>query len=100
MKNDLLFDFIVDKTTKTVVVTKEFAAGLSYVWDAFTKQGILDQWGAPKPMVCKTKYLNFRVGGQRFYAMVSPDGQERWVIREFTSITPKTNFKMSSAFAD
>jgi uncharacterized protein YndB with AHSA1/START domain len=32
--------------------------------------------------------------------MVSPEGQERWVIQEYTSITPKTNFKMYNAFAD
>ena len=48
MKNNLLFDFIVDKTTKTVIVNREFAAELPLVWDAFTKQEILDQWWAPK----------------------------------------------------
>ena len=32
--------------------------------------------------------------------MVSPEGQERWAIQEYTSISPKTNFKMFNAFAD
>jgi hypothetical protein len=32
--------------------------------------------------------------------MISPDGQERWAVQEFTSITPKTNFKMYNTFAD
>ena len=100
MKNDLLFDFTVDKTTKTVFVNREFAADLSLVWDAFTKQEILDQWWAPKPWISKTKYMNFEVGGRRFYAMVSPEGQEHWSIQEFTSISPTTNFKIFSAFAD
>jgi uncharacterized protein YndB with AHSA1/START domain len=100
MKNDLLFDFTVDKPAKTVYITREFDAELSLVWDAFTKPEILDQWLAPKPWVSKTKYMNFKVGGKRFYAMVSPEGQERWVIQEYTSITPKTNFKMYNAFAD
>jgi len=98
--NNLLFDFIVDKSTKTVFVNREFDAGLSLVWDAFTKQEILDQWVAPKPWVSKTKFMNFEVGGRRFYAMVSPEGQERWLIQKFTSISPKTNFKMLNAFAD
>ena len=44
MKTTLLFDFTVDKATKTVFITREFAADLSLVWDAFTKQEILDQW--------------------------------------------------------
>lgn len=100
MNNNLLFDFTVDKATKTVVITREFAAELSLVWDAFTKQEILDRWVAPKPWVSKTKYMNFEVGGKRFYAMVSPEGLERWSIQKYTSITPKTNFKMYNAFAD
>lgn len=100
MKNDLLFDFTVDKTKKTVTMTREFAADLSLVWDAYTKQEILDQWWAPKPWASKTKFMDFEVGGRRFYAMVSPEGQERWSIQQYTSISPKTNFKMSNAFAD
>jgi len=100
MTNDLLFDFTVDKAAKTVFITREFDADLSLVWDAFTKAEILDQWIAPKPMVSKTKYQDFKVGGKRFYAMVSPEGLERWAIQEYTSITPKTNFKMYNAFAD
>ena len=100
MKNNLLFDFTVDKTTKTVFIKREFAAELSLVWDAFTKQEILDQWNAPAPYTAKTKYMNFEVGGKRFYAMISPEGQEHWSIQKFTSISPKTNFKMFNAFAD
>jgi uncharacterized protein YndB with AHSA1/START domain len=100
MKNDLLFDFTVDKPNKTVFITREFAADLSLVWDTFTKQDLLDQWVAPAPYKAKTKYMNFEVGGKRFYAMVSPEGQERWVMQEYTSITPKTNFKTYNAFAD
>lgn len=100
MENNLLFDFTVDKPAKTVSITREFAAGLSLVWDAFTKAELLDQWVAPKPWLSKTKYMNFEVGGRRFYAMVSPEGMERWAIQEYTSITPKTNFKMYNAFAD
>lgn len=100
MNNNLPFDFTVDKTTKTVFVTKEFAVERDLVWDAFTKQEILDQWWAPKPWESRTKFMDFREGGRRFYAMVSPDGQERWSIQKYTSITPKTNFKMLNAFSD
>jgi uncharacterized protein YndB with AHSA1/START domain len=100
MKNDLLFDFIVDKTAKTVFITREFDAELALVWEAFTTQELLDQWTAPAPFVARTKYMNFVVGGKRFYAMVSPEGQERWVLQRYTSITPKTNFQLYNAFAD
>ncbi len=100
MKNDLLFDFTVDRAAKTVYITREFDAPLSLVWDAYTKQEILDQWWAPKPLSSKTKFMNFEVGGRRFYAMVSPEGQARWAIQKYTSITPKTNFKLYNAFSD
>jgi len=100
MKNNLVFDFTVDKATKTITINRGFAAELSLVWDAFTKQEILDQWWAPKPWSSKTKYMDFKVGGRRFYAMVSPEGHEHWSIQEYTSISPKTNFKMLNAFAD
>ena len=96
----LLFDFTVDKATKTVYVTKEFDAELSLVWDAFTQQELLDQWWAPKPFLSRTKAMDFKVGGRRFYAMISPEGQENWQVQQYTSITPKTNFKYFSAFAD
>ena len=97
---DLLFDFTVDKSTKKVFINREFDAELSQVWDAFTKQEILDQWWAPKPWDSKTKVMNFEVGGRRFYAMVSPEGQEHWSLQKYTAISPKTNFKYLNAFAD
>jgi uncharacterized protein YndB with AHSA1/START domain len=100
MTNELLFDFTVDKAAKKVFITREFDAELSLVWDAFTKAEILDQWVAPKPWTSRTKHMNFEVGGRRFYAMVSPEGQEHWAIQKYTSISPKTNFSMFNAFAD
>lgn len=98
--NSLQFDFTVDKSTNSVFVTREFNAELPLVWDAFTKQEILDQWWAPKPWTSKTKFMSFKEGGRRFYAMVSPEGHESWQIQDYTSISPKTNFKFLSVFAD
>ena len=100
MTNNLLFDFTVDKVTKTVFITREFDADLSLVWDAFTKAEILDQWWAPKPLTSKTKVMNFEVGGRRFYAMVWPEGQEHWGVKKYTLINPKTNIKWLSSFTD
>lgn len=100
MNTNLQFNFSVDKAAKKAFIIREFDADLSLVWDAFTKAEILDQWVAPKPFVSRTKFMDFKVGGRRFYAMVSPEGTEHWAIQRYTSITPKTNFKMFNAFAD
>ncbi|MGZ3757818.1 MAG: SRPBCC family protein, partial [Mucilaginibacter sp.] len=86
MNSDLLFDFSVNKENKTVYMTREFNADLELVWEAWTTAELLDKWWGSKPFVAKTKVMNFEVGGRRFFAMVSPDGQERWFIQKFTSI--------------
>jgi uncharacterized protein YndB with AHSA1/START domain len=93
-------EFNVDKATKMVRIVKEFDAPRDLVWDAYTKPELLDQWWAPKPFASRTKIMEFREGGRRFYAMVSPEGQERWAVQEYKSITPKTNFKFFNTFAD
>jgi uncharacterized protein YndB with AHSA1/START domain len=100
MKNTLLFDFIIDKSTHTVFVDREFLADQSLVWDAFTKPEILDLWWAPKPWTSKTKYMNFEIGGRRLYAMCSPEGEEHWSFEEYTAISPTKNFKLVSNFCD
>lgn len=93
-------EFTVNKVTKTVLITAEFDAARNLVWDAYTKAELLDQWWAPKPWTSRTKVMDFREGGRRFYAMVSPEGLERWSVQRYTSITPKTNFKFFNAFSD
>ena len=98
--NNLLFDFTVDESTNSILITREFDAELSLVWDAFTKQEILDQWWAPKPLVSKTKVMNFEPGGRRFYSMVWPEGQEYWGVEKYTLINPKTNLKLLASFTD
>jgi uncharacterized protein YndB with AHSA1/START domain len=100
MKANLLMNFTVDKENNTVNVKREFDASLANVWSAWTEAEILDQWWAPAPFESKTKKMEFKEGGRRLYAMVGPDGQERWSFFDYTSISPKTNFKHSATFCD
>ena len=93
-------NFTVDKENKKINVERKFAAPISKVWPSWTESKLLDQWWAPKPYASKTKVMDFKVGGRRFYAMVTPEGDERWSVQKFTSISPKTNFKYLNAFAD
>jgi uncharacterized protein YndB with AHSA1/START domain len=101
MNSNPLFDFTVNKENNTVNIKRAFNADLESVWEAWTNPEILDQWWAPKPYKSKTTFMDFKVGGRRFYAMVSPEGVEiGWQIQDYTSISPKTNFKFLSVFAD
>lgn len=94
-------ELILNKENKSVSITREFAAKRDLVWEAWTNPEILDQWWAPKPIISKTKIMEFTVGGKRLYAMVGPDGNEQgWSIQEYTSIHPKDSFKFLSSFTD
>jgi len=99
---NLLFDFTVDKATATIFITREFAADLDLVWDAFTKAEILDQWMGPKPYRVQTKEMDFRVGGRWLYTMVT-DGNvapTRYSLAEFVEIQPKFSFTTKNSFSD
>ncbi|MBS7255842.1 SRPBCC family protein [Flavobacterium branchiicola] len=100
MKSNLLMNFSVDKENKMVNVKREFDASLSHVWAAWTEADLLDQWWAPAPFKSKTKSMEFKEGGRRLYAMVGPEGDSRWSTFDYTSISPKTNFKHTTTFSD
>ena len=98
---NLLFDFTVDRDTATIHITREFAADLDLVWDAFTKAEMLDQWMGPKPWRVQTKEMDFREGGRWLYAMVSPENVvARWSLAEFVEILPKSSFTTKNSFSD
>ena len=85
--------YVKDLANRKITATRSFNAPLYMVWKAWTDEDILDQWWAPKPYMSRTKVMDFKPGGRRFYAMVSPEGMENWQIQQYTSISPKTNLK-------
>lgn len=100
MKTALLFDFIVDKDTKTISVKREFAATKDLVWDAWTKPELLDQWWAPRPYRTVTKSMNFKEGGSWFYSMVGPEGDTHWCKANYKKISSGKSFTYQDAFCD
>lgn len=100
MKNNLFFEFKVNKENNTVHVEKEFAANLDLVWDAWTKPQLLDQWWAPKPYNAVTKSMDFREGGRWLYYMLSPENQKHWCKNDYFKIELKKNYTGLDAFCD
>ena len=92
MNLNLTMNFFVNKENKTITVKREFAAELPFVWDAYTKAEILDQWWAPKPWKTKTKTMNFREGGYWHYAMIGPEGEEHWALAYYKNIQLQKKF--------
>lgn len=99
MKN-LHFEFTVNKENNTISVTREFAANLNLVWDAWTQSELLDQWWAPKPFKVVTKAQNFTEGGHWLYAMISPDNEAHWCRADYKKIEPHNNYSLLDGFCD
>jgi uncharacterized protein YndB with AHSA1/START domain len=100
MKANLLFDFTVNKETKTIHVTREFDADRKLVWNAWTTAELLDQWWAPKPFQNKTKSMDFREGGLWHYSMVSPENETHWCRFDYEKIDPEKRYTGLDAFCD
>ena len=100
MKNNLQFDFLVDKEKNTMTIKREFLANRQLVWDAHTKSELLDQWFAPKPLTTKTKSMDFSEGGHWIYAMVEPNGTEYWARFDYVAIKPIDSYTALDAFSN
>lgn len=100
MNHQLFFDFSVNKENKTITVTREFAAPLDLVWNAWTQAEVLDQWWAPRPYRTQTKTMDFREGGHWLYAMISPENVTHWNKADFLKIEDKRAYAFLDAFCD
>jgi len=96
----LQFDFFVDKENYTLTMRREFAAQRQLVWDCYTKAKLLEQWLIPKPYVVTTKEMNFSNGGNWHYSMLSPQGEEQWIIFTYSDINPIDSYKATGEFCD
>lgn len=100
MNLEKIFNFTVDKDNLTVKIERSFDAPVDLVWSAWTEAELLDQWWAPKPWRAETKSMDFSEGGRWLYAMVSPEGEKRWGLKNFSKIIPRKSFRYQSIFCD
>lgn len=100
MKQNLQYDFNIDRDKNSITVKREFKAGRQLVWDCYTKSELLDQWFAPKPFTTKTKSMEFREDGHWHYAMIDPEGQEYWGYMKYKNIKPIDAYDTIDAFSD
>ncbi len=100
MSRTLFFDFTVNKENNTIHVQREFNANLPFVWDAWTKPELLDQWWAPKPYQTVTKSMDFREGGYWHYSMIGPQSDCHWCRADYEHIDPHVTFSGLDAFCD
>ncbi len=100
MKNNLLYEFVVNKKDNTITVKREFAAAVSLVWEAWTNPEILDQWWASDGWQSQTKSMDFRINGFRHYLMKGPKGEEHWGLTTYNNIEVNLFFAGLECFSD
>ena len=100
MKADLRFEFLVTNDGRALTIHREFDAKRQLVWDCHTKAELLDQWFAPKPLITKTKHMDFRPGGYWHFAMLTPDGQTYWSRFDYQTIDPIDRYTALDGFSD
>jgi uncharacterized protein YndB with AHSA1/START domain len=100
MNSNLLFNFTVNKATKSIHIVREFDANVELVWQAWTDPVLLDQWWAPKPYHIETKRLDLKVGGMWLYAMVSPANEKMWCRADYKAIEFNTFLSWLDTFCD
>lgn len=100
MNTNLLFEFSVNKENNTIEIQRKFNANLDLVWKAWTTPELLNQWEGPKPWRSETKTMDFREGGFRLYAMVSPEGEKRWGRINYKKIEIKKRILETKTFCD
>lgn len=100
MESNSVFDLTVDNANKIIVVNREFTANIELVWEAWSNPKIIDQWWTPKPYRSETKSMNFREGGFRHWALVSPEGSKHWSRQDYLKIAPQKSITELRAYCD
>ena len=98
MNSEIIFN--TDLDSATAYVSKIFDAEVAVLWDYFSKPELIDQWWAPAPWKCVTEKMDFREGGNWFYAMVGPDGEKEYAINNYSEIMQHRSISGTDAFTD
>ena len=85
---------------QNLVITRVFDAPRELVWKAWTDPGLVVKWWGPKDFTSPSCKIDLRVGGQYFFCMRAPDGQEYWSGGEYTEIIPPEKIVSVLFYAD
>lgn len=93
-------EFKLDKEHKAIHIKRSFNADISEVWNAWTKNELLDQWWGPKPWSAVTKSHELSPKGGWFYSMNGPNGEEHWGKVEYQKIEEPNRLIWIDWFSD
>jgi uncharacterized protein YndB with AHSA1/START domain len=94
---------MAERTTnllQDLVITRIFDAPRPLVWKAWTDPKFVMRWWGPKGFTSPSCKIDFRVGGEYFYCMRSPDGWEGWSGGEYVEIVAPEKIVSVLFYAD
>lgn len=71
------------------VLTKDYAAPIQLVYDAWTQEQHLCKWQVPNSKVlCEYKFADIKAGGSALHKMTMPNGNEMWMLTQYHELMP------------
>ena len=91
---------ILTPNDNELTITRVFDAPRELLWKAFTTKESLTQWWGPKGWTLPVCEIDFRVGGEWFYCMAGPNGEQSCGVAVFKEISAPERFVNTDSFAD
>lgn len=99
MNSNLKFDFVFNKETNTIEITREFNADLELVWEVWTKPEHLAQWWGPPGVPITVMKFEFKPQGVFLYS-ASMQGQISWGKFVYGQISKPNLLEYTTSFAN
>jgi uncharacterized protein YndB with AHSA1/START domain len=91
---------MVEQSQDELVLTRTFDAPRELVFKAWSEPERLMQWWGPKGMPMTRTEMDFRPGGEFFYAIRMPGGGEMWGKFMYREVEAPERIVFVNAFAD
>ena len=88
------------RATVDLVVTRQIAAPVEAVWEAWRSSDLVRQWWGPIGFTAPVAKLDFREGGSSLVCMRSAEGHEIYNTWTYRVIKPMERIEFDSRFAD
>lgn len=86
-------------TVLPFVLTREFHAPRTLLWQVQTQAEHLQQWLSPEGFDCIHAEMDFRVGGRYHYGLSGPNGLQMWGLQQFLEILPERKIVHLQSFS-
>lgn len=89
-----------EATEGLVKVSREFAAPVEAVWEAWTNPEMFRRWYGPKGFSVPTCEIDLKVGGRHLWSMASPDGSQMYFTGIYKEIVSKKRLVFTDTMSD